>query len=370
VALYMSGGLDSSAVAAAARKLTPAGHALDLRAYTTVYDELIPDVERYYSGLVGRALDIPIAYQVADGYRLYERQDQEELYTPEPLQNPLSMVTADFYPRIASHARVVLSGDGGDPAFLGSSVYALNLLKSGRLGRLAVDMWRCLARGRLPKVGFRARLRRWLGKPWASPYPNWLNVDFEAKFELRARWQQVNAPVPHMHPRRPEAYESLTHSYWPYMVFEYSEPGVTRYPFEVRYPFFDVRLLTFVLAIPALPWCDQKELLRCALSGLVPDTIRLRPKTPLQGDPIRARLCREDYSWLDRFESGPDLERFVDRQRLPRIAGETDSDRFLLNTRPYDLNNWLRLKTRSSLPPKSRSRVDPRAERPSAVARF
>jgi asparagine synthase (glutamine-hydrolysing) len=348
VAVYMSGGLDSSAVAATARKLTPAGHALDLRAYTIVYDELIPDVERHYSGLVGRALDIPIAYQVADGYRLYERQDQEELHTPQPLHNPMSLVVADVYPQIAAHARVVLSGDGGDPAFLGSSVYALNLLKRGRLGRLAVDMWRCLAHGRLPKVGFRARLRRWLGKTWAYSYPNWLNTDFEAKLGLRARWQQMNSPVPHVHPRRPEAYESLLASYWPHMIFESSEPGTTHFPFEVRYPFFDVRLLTFVLAIPAIPWCDQKELLRCALSGLVPDTIRLRPKTPLQGDPVRASLCREDYGWLDRFESNPGLERFVDRQRLGRVAGEIDSDRFLLNTRPYYLNNWLRLSARRS----------------------
>jgi asparagine synthase (glutamine-hydrolysing) len=343
VAIFMSGGLDSSAVAATARKLTSAGNNLDLRAYTVVYDELIPDVERHYSGLVGRALDIPIAYQVADGYRLYERQDQEDLHTPEPLHDALSLVTADQYPQIAAHARVVLSGDGGDPAFLGSSEYALNLLKIGRLGRLAVDMWRCLAHGRLPKVGFRARLRRWLGKTWAYPYPNWVNTDFEAEFGLRARWQQMNSPVPQTHPRRPEAYESLTHSYWSQMIFENSEPGVTRFPFEIRYPFFDVRLLTFVLAIPALPWCDHKELLRCALSGLLPDTIRLRPKTPLQGDPVRARICRDDYGWLDRFESSPGLERFVDRERLPRVAGETDSERFLLNTRPYCLNNWPRL---------------------------
>jgi asparagine synthase (glutamine-hydrolysing) len=355
VAIFMSGGLDSSAVAATARKLTPAGHDLDLRAYTIVFDELIPDVERHYSGLVGRALNIPIAFHVADGYRLYKRQDQQELHTPEPLHDALSLVTADQYPQIAAHARVVLSGDGGDPAFLGSSVYALNLLKNGRLGRLAVDMWRCLAHGLLPKVGFRARLRRWLGKRWTYPYPTWLNQDLEAKLGLRARWQQVNKPVPHMHPRRPEAYESLTHSYWPQMNFEYSEPGATRFPFEVRYPFFDVRLLSFVLAIPALPWCDQKELLRCALSGLVPDSIRLRPKTPLQGDPVRARLLRDDYGWLDRFESSPGLERFVDQQRIPLLADETDSEGFMLNTRPYCLNNWLRLSVSS--PPAPRSRV-------------
>jgi asparagine synthase (glutamine-hydrolysing) len=343
VAIFMSGGLDSSAVATTARKLTPGGSGLDLRAFTIVYDELIPDEERHFTGIVGRALNIPVTYLVADGYRLFERQDQEELNAPEPLDDPVSVAfMADLYRQIIAHARVALTGEGGDPAFLGSAVYALSLLKAGRLGRLAVDMWRCLARGRLPLVGFRARLRRWLGKTWAYPYPTWLNKGFEAALGLRVRWQEVNARVPRVHPRRPEAYGSLTESFWPHLVFEAYDPAVTRCPFEVRHPFFDVRLLTYVLAIPALPWCYNKELHRCALAGLVPETIRLRPKTPVLGDPFGARICREDCGWLDRFESCPGLDRFVDRERLPRLAGETDTGRFLLNTRPYSLNNWLR----------------------------
>jgi asparagine synthase (glutamine-hydrolysing) len=369
-AILLSGGLDSSAVAAGARKLTPTGQELDLRAYTFVYDKLIPDEERHYTGLVARTLNVPVTFLSLDGYHLYERPNREALSSPEPQSDPLDGAScAGLYPQITAHARVLLTGYGGDPAFHGSAVYALSLLKSGRLDRLAVDLWRCLAHGRLPKVGLRARLRRWFGKKAAYPYPAWLNKDFEAKFGLRARWQEVNAPVPHGHPRRPEAYEGLTSSFWPHLIFEGSEAGVTRSPLEARHPFFDVRLLTYLMAIPALPWCDQKELLRCALTGLVPEAIRLRPKTPLRGDPIRARLCLEDYGWLDRFESGPDLERFVDRQRLTRLAGETDSDRFLLNTRPYLLNNWLRLASRSSSAP--RSRVPP-AIRPEqkAVARF
>jgi asparagine synthase (glutamine-hydrolysing) len=346
-AVYMSGGLDSSAVAAVALKLARPGNGLDLRAFTTVFDELIPDEERLYSGLVGRALNLPINYLCADGYRLYERQEQEELHTPEPRNAPLSAAfDADQRGQILAHARVALTGYGGDPAFLGSADYVLNLLKGGRLGRLAVDFWRCLARGRLPKVGFRARLRRWLGKTPAIPYPTWLSKDFEAEVELRARWQDVNAPSPREHPRRPEAYRGLTAPFWPSNVFEPLDPGVTRCAFEVRHPFFDVRLLTYVLAIPALPWCDHKELLRRALTGLLPETIRLRPKTPLRGDPIRARIRRDDCGRLDRFAACPELDRFVDRQRLPSLAGETDTVRFLVNARPYCLNNWLRLAVR------------------------
>jgi asparagine synthase (glutamine-hydrolysing) len=370
VAIYMSGGLDSSAVASTARRLTPGGDGLDLRAYTIVFDELIPDEERHYTELVGRALGIPVSFFAADGYGLYERQDQVDLHFPEPRNEPLSLAfEEDLCRLITPHARVALTGQGGDPAFLGSAVYAWNLLKNGRLGQLAGDVRRCLARGRLPKVGFRSRLRRWLGKTPTPAYPSWLNKGFEAEAGLRARWQEVHAPVQGAHPRRPEAYRCLLGPFWP-NLFEAWDPGVTRCAFEARHPFFDVRLLTHLLAIPALPWCDNKELLRRTLTGAVPETIRLRPKTPLPEDPVRARLRREDCAWIDGFEPGPELGRFVDRQRIPRVAGETDAEKFTVNTRPYCLNNWLRLAAcfQGQLRGGHTCHEAPRTERGSAVS--
>ena len=362
--IYLSGGLDSSAVAAAALKLARPGNGLDLRAYTIVYDELIPDVERHYTGVVARALNIPVTFEAADGDKLYQCQDQEALQVPEPRNDPLAVAfNADQYRQIEAHARVALTGHGGDPVFLGSAEYAWNVLRSGRPGRLAVDFWRCLRRGRLPKVGFRTRLRRWLGKTSVPPYPTWLNQDFEAAVDLRAQWQEGNAPGPQEHPRRPEAYAALTAPVWS-EFFESWDPGVTRCTFEVRHPLFDIRLLTFVLAIPALPWCDNKELLRGALTGLVPETIRLRPKTPLRGDPIRALIRRDDCGWLDHFESCAELDRFVDRRRIPRMAGETDPENFIMNTRPYCLNNWLQLRACSRPRPRRSYGVpdEPRVE--------
>jgi asparagine synthase (glutamine-hydrolysing) len=150
----------------------------------------------------------------------------------------------------------------------------------------------------------------------------------------------MTAPAPAEDRRRPESYRTLTSAYWPDFL-ETWDPGVTRSAFEVRHPFFDVRLLSYVLAIPALPWCDNKELLRCALTGLVPETIRRRPKTPLRENPVAARLRRDDYGWIDGFEPCPELVRFIDRSRIPRLAGETDPETFVAATRPYRLNTWL-----------------------------
>ena len=51
--------------------LAQRGDAFELQAHTSVYDRLIPDQERYFSGLVATALDIPIHYLVADDYPLF-----------------------------------------------------------------------------------------------------------------------------------------------------------------------------------------------------------------------------------------------------------------------------------------------------------
>jgi asparagine synthase (glutamine-hydrolysing) len=61
VAILMSGGLDSTSIAATALELkSRQSIPLDLQAFCVVYDRLIPDTERYYSGIAAEALGIPI----------------------------------------------------------------------------------------------------------------------------------------------------------------------------------------------------------------------------------------------------------------------------------------------------------------------
>jgi len=42
-------------------------------------------------------------------------------------------------------------------------------------------------------------------------------------------------------------------------MFEKNDPGVTHAPVEVRYPFVDLRLMEYLLAIPAFPWAYKKR---------------------------------------------------------------------------------------------------------------
>jgi asparagine synthase (glutamine-hydrolysing) len=128
---------------------------------------------------------------------------------------------------------------------------------------------------------------------------------------------------------------------WP-NLFEGYDSGVTRVSVEVRHPFFDLRLVDFLLALPVLPWCSDKELLREAARGILPDAVRLRRKSPLLADPLIALLQRPESAWVDSFEAVPELGQFVERSLIPKVFGEKDVWTAWIHLRPLSLNFWLR----------------------------
>ena len=56
-------------------------------------------------------------------------------------------------------------------------------------------------------------------------------------------------------------------------------PGVTGLPVDSRWPLLDTRLLSYVLSVPSVPWCQQKEIVRRAFAAELPPAVIRRPKT-------------------------------------------------------------------------------------------
>ena len=346
VAVSMSGGLDSTSVAATAKKVSSEqSESLDLQAFTMVYDGLIPDQERYYSGLAAEGIGIPIHYLVLDDYKLYERWDCPELRSPEPSEFALSAFVSDHLMRISSHSRIVLSGDGGDPTLFSSLTYFAEQLKRFRVWSIASLLTRYVSTyKRLPRLGFRTTLRRWIGgkhSTWQYSLPVWIDQTFADRFNLRERLERLNKMQEPIHPTRPEAYNHLAAIYWA-NSFEQADPGWTLIPVEYRYPFFDIRLVNYLLAIPPIPWFAHKEILRRAMEGNLPETVRLRPKTALAGDPFIEVINQSDSNWIDQFAPMHRLNKYVNRSAIPQIAQEKDIYKLWLNTRPVSLNYWLK----------------------------
>jgi asparagine synthase (glutamine-hydrolysing) len=341
--VWMSGGLDSTSIAAVAHeRLSEQFSDFDLRACTEVYDTLLPDEERRYAGLVAEHLNIPIHFQALDGYIPFERWDQPELHRPEPFELCLAASEIDECRHIAaSQGRILLCGYGGDPALIGESIFTL----TGRMrfSHLVTDVARLMLRHhRMPPTGIRGMLRKWFGgKPEWPPYPNYFEERFATKLDLPARWKQLTDKTIYVHRLRPRAYENLVSSFWAYR-FESHDPGATLLPVEARYPFFDRRLLEYMLAVPAIPWCINKGLLREAMRGILPEAVRLRPKTHLVSDPIQESLKRPDAQRVGQIVPTARLAAYVNEDAVPHLFRDKDVLRLWVSIRVLCLDYWLR----------------------------
>jgi asparagine synthase (glutamine-hydrolysing) len=353
VGMLMSGGLDSSTVAASAKRLlTKDGSAGTIFAQTLVLDGVIPDDERQYARLTADALKFPIEFRTASDCALFDRADKPEYRSPGPEHTAWPDLTTDLLRQIATKSRVALTGNGSDPGFSSRiSAHFKQLLRHGQIVPALGDAVRYLsAEGRFSRLYLHTRWNLLFSfkNPFSS-YPSWLNEDLERQLGLSERWKVYGVPDRRTALRResnavafrPEAITLISHVGWQNLL-EGLDPGATQVPVEVRHPFFDLRLLTFLLGLPRLPWCCDKELLRQSGRGVLPDSVRLRGKSPLDADPTVALLEKPESAWVDRFEAVPELERYVRRDRIPPVHGEKRPGVTWVNLRPLSLNFWLR----------------------------
>lgn len=340
----MSGGLDSSTVAASAhRALVRNGSDSGLRAYTEIFESLIPHEEGRYAKLVAEALKIPIQFQVSDGFGVWEQANHRNHRWPEPIHLPWSDAAIGVLRQVAATSRVALTGFGGDPTLTSLlTAHFRQLFRNKQFGRAVADAAGYLmGEGRVSRLYIRTRLDRWFPSKGSLPhYPAWLNPELEKRLGLRERWETLKGPPAPKGAVRPVAYEAMTDPMWG-VLFDLYDPGVTRVPVEVRHPFFDLRLVNFLLALPALPWCSDKQLLRETMKGVLPDAVRLRRKSPLLTDPLIALLNRPESSWVDSFQTVPGLGRYVERALIPKVFKERDIWSAWIHLRPLSLNFWL-----------------------------
>ena len=344
VGIMLSGGLDSSSIAATASELARenAG-ASDLRAFTVTYDSLIPDRDGEYARRVADFLKIPIRCLPVDGLELFERWEDSELSWPEPVDDPLFAGLFDQSRMIAAECRVALEGEGMDNLMIFEVVpYFRNLMRNGEWSEAARQTFRYLAARPPIWPGIRRRLRALAGTRGAvSAFPQWIASELVSQLGLKERWLEfsVDRAMP-PHPNRPAAHASLWHPRWAHAL-ELQDPGITQSTVEVRHPFLDLRVVEYVLALPPFPWTFQKSLLREAVAGHLPEDVRLRPKTMLAGDPVKEKLKRSEAAWLGRACWTEQIGRYARPEAVPMLNGGWGTEEINSILRPLCLNFWL-----------------------------
>ncbi len=344
VAVFMSGGLDSTSVAATAHGLYAERGKGGIHCFTLGYDRLLPDREGHFATLVARSLPAPIDYMALDGYQLAERWGQLPV-PPEPCNHVYDAIYHDLDLRVAEHSRVALTGLGSDPLLKFDTRYLLRQLRRLRLAKATRYLSGSLLRhGRLPPLGLHERWRGWREKwSWRRGYPRWLAPDFESALDLESRWRwyRLERRPRVSHASRPGAHRSLWDIIWT-NSFERDDAGARPQPIAQRYPFFDLRLVELLLELPVVPWCLDKHLLREAMREVLPEEVRRRPKTPLAAVPRHPAPRRPSELWDERVQRVPEIANYVRpgqvRQELTRGVSASDA-RDVMN--PLNLAYWL-----------------------------
>jgi len=268
------------------------------------------------------------------------------LRTPEPTHNPFLALGHLQYRQVSHDARVAFAGYGGDDVLSGQSwPYLVYLLRRWRFGTIGAAFGSYIFNHRrIPPLrgGFRTRLRQWVGRTDPmTEFPTWLKPHFVQEQHLRERWLELQVSPKTGHPLHPLAHAGLSGEFWS-NVFETEDPAWTGVPVELRAPLLDARIVRFSLRLPPVPWCMEKELLRAAMRGVLPEKIRSRPKTPLPVDSIQLFVNNKRWSPVPLREPASELREFVDWERLGATLAAATGSTLWVALRPVSLDYWLK----------------------------
>lgn len=338
VGVYLSGGLDSSAIAAAATSLAP--HRLE--SFSVAFADRDYD-ERPYQELVARRLGTVHHVVECRSRDIAEVLPDVVRHAETPLLRtaPAPLFLLSELVRRAG-LKVVLTGEGADELFAGYDIF-----KEMRIRRLWARDPASRHRPALlpglygwlpglrstPQAALEAFFRQGLEEtadPAYSHLLRWRNTArlkrlFSAEvraqvdgFDSRAELDAMLDPALAVwDPLSQAQYLEVLTFLTPYLLASQGDRVAMAHSVEGRFPFLDHRVVDLATRIPPrarLRGFDEKRVLKRAVSDLVPAEVVARPKQPYRA-PVSAAFC------------GPEAPDYVDELLSPaalRAAGLFD----------------------------------------------
>jgi asparagine synthase (glutamine-hydrolysing) len=293
VGCFLSGGIDSSVIAALMAETLRREGGPKLRSFTMTFDEPAYD-ESGAARSVAQAIG-SVHTELPANARLAERAGAMIERFGEPFGNPTALLIDDLSRKAREHVAVALVGDGGDEVFAGYPRYRGGLLAQ-RYRRL--PSW--LRRGAAPLSEFipestrglhgLRRAREFLAGaslPDAEMYAGWVEYFTPAeRFALLGGAAPPQSPIAALYRRAPSRHpldamqQTDLRSFLPGNLLAYGDAMSMAHALELRLPLLDHRLIETVTALdPALRFAHgQKTLLKALAAKLLPREIVERPK--------------------------------------------------------------------------------------------
>jgi asparagine synthase (glutamine-hydrolysing) len=343
VGVFLSGGLDSSLVtAAAARVASTPVKTFTIRVPATGFDE------SGYARIVARHFDTDHHELEANAATL-DLLDEMEEWFDEPLADS-SIIPTYLVSRLTRrHVTVALGGDGGDELFAGYSHFRRALVGRRIGGRVPPPVWAGLAAlaARIP-VGVKGRTRvmswregPWLERVWSTAfYDSAVRERLFKPAVLGALGAEFGAPERRQRAALIESTD-LVHAFC-HLDFSTTladdflvkvDRASMMSSLEVRAPFLDARLIDFAFKrVPSMWKCDghqTRRLQRRLAQRWLPRELDVDRKQgfsiPL-GDWFRRA---GPQAIRDRLEGLPDVfdQRVIDSQIQGQMAGRENGSR-------------------------------------------
>ena len=345
VAISMSGGMDSTSIAAITKKLISEQKIpkTKLNAITIVYDSILPSKERYFANLAADYINLPIHYINGDNYPYL----LPSIKTTAPITLAQTTLLIDTEKKYRQFSPIVLVGITGDNLLEYPST-PLALKESNIFNVIkAFAKHKKLYNKKVPLgTGLKTKFKKMISnntnelQTW-YPYPTYINKKFENKIYLKREWERMWGSMQYHQSlqARHELYKeiaSLEVADWNSDDFLMESTFTLS---EKRDPFLDVRMVEFILSLPALPWLFNKHILRASMSGLLPSELLYRPKTPL-GYLDHALAIKEENKWLEKWKPNPLSLRYLKDESL--FPKNNDENQNYLLARPITLDGWLK----------------------------
>jgi asparagine synthase (glutamine-hydrolysing) len=332
--VLMSGGLDSAAIAALGAPAVRACSGTFPEHPEADEAELIVELRREL-GLEGVTVEVRPGGLLASALEHLDQWRAPLLGWGDFWAVPLLRAAA------ARGVGTMLDGEGGDELFGPRGYLLADELRRGHPRRV-LELSRCLP-GAGPHVGRRreaamleklalagaapARPPGWRLQPGRAGAPRWLTRRTVA--ELRHSddvdaWKRLDGPRWWAHAAHGIAYgiESVG-------VFEQQRRRAQMAGLDARQPMLDLDLVELGLRQPPEATLDPRftrPVLRAAMQGLLPDSVRLRPRKALFESLIASCLAGPDGAAVRGILTAPDAElrEHVDHRRMARelFAGE------------------------------------------------
>jgi asparagine synthase (glutamine-hydrolysing) len=317
VGCCLSGGMDSSAVSAAASALSP----YRMKAFTARYRDPSMDEWRYALS-VGVKAPIDNIAEFAEPQDFWERCPDVVWSQEEPFGGPAVYAQWMLMRTIKSHnVRVILDGQGGDELLCGYAKYfyflVRDLWREGRISAIMTMLAHAMLNGGQHLLNFKAARRYLPGGPQTLA----LKL-FRPEFYQRHKERVISHPTDNIRSQQILDIEKFSLP----VLLRYEDKNSMAHSVESRVPFLDHRLVEFAVSLPIehkLKGARAKLIMRDALTGDIPPMVmKRRTKLGFGGTFVSwvNALAPKLETWLDEEELGIDryLQRSVLREQLRR----------------------------------------------------